>query len=86
MNDNGPSCRYVVNVIQRIRTADGSEKIASHGSIIGYDGASIRRSMTCDKPKYMSQQGSHMIKTTTEKLKGLTCFVLVQQDKKPCIC
>ncbi|HET7643881.1 MAG TPA: hypothetical protein VFK40_10265, partial [Nitrososphaeraceae archaeon] len=51
MVDNGPGCRYVVNSIVRIRTASGEEKIYSQGQIIGYDGASIRRSMGCDKPE-----------------------------------
>jgi hypothetical protein len=51
MPDNGPTCRYIVNTIVRIRTADGSEKLYSQGQLIGYNGASIRRSMACDKPE-----------------------------------
>ncbi|HJT83400.1 MAG TPA: hypothetical protein VJ697_02865 [Nitrososphaeraceae archaeon] len=50
MPDNGPGCRHVVNSIIRIRLADGSsEKLYSLGTLIGYDGASLRRSMACDK-------------------------------------
>ena len=51
MIDDGPTCRYVVNTIVRIRTADGSEKLYSLGQLIGYDGASIRRTMGCSKPE-----------------------------------
>ena len=49
MPDNGPACRHVVSTIVRIRTTDGSEKLYSLGQLIGVDGASIRRSMACDK-------------------------------------
>jgi hypothetical protein len=51
MPDNGPACRYIVNTIVRIRTLDGSEKLYSIGQLIGYDGASIRRTMPCYKPE-----------------------------------
>lgn len=51
MSDNGPSCRHVIHTIIRIKTLDGSEKLYSLGELIGYDGASIRRSMGCDKPE-----------------------------------
>ena len=51
MVDNGPACRHVVNTIIRIKTADGSEKLYSLGQLIGYDGASIRRTMGCKKPE-----------------------------------
>ena len=51
MSDNGPSCRHVVHTIVRIKTLDGSEKLYSLGELIGYDGASIRRSMGCNKPE-----------------------------------
>jgi hypothetical protein len=51
MPDNGPACRHIVNTIVRIRLADGSEKLYSLGQLIGYDGASIRRTMACDKPE-----------------------------------
>ena len=51
MIDNGPACRHVVNTIVRIKTLDGSEKLYSLGELIGYDGASIRRSMACHKPE-----------------------------------
>jgi hypothetical protein len=51
MPDNGPACRHVVNTIIRIRALNGSEKLYSLGELIGYDGASIRRSMGCNKPE-----------------------------------
>ena len=51
MPDNGASCRHVIHTIIRIRTLDGSEKLYSLGELIGYDGASIRRSMGCNKPE-----------------------------------
>jgi hypothetical protein len=52
MPDKDPrACRHIVNTIVRIRLADGSEKLYSLGQLIGYDGASIRRSMACDKPE-----------------------------------
>ena len=50
-HDNGAACRHIINTIIRIRTLDGSEKLYSLGEFIGYDGASIRRSMGCDKPE-----------------------------------
>ena len=51
MVDNGASCRHIVNTIISIETVDGSEKLYSLGELIGYDGASIRRSMGCNKPE-----------------------------------
>ena len=52
MVDNGPACRHIVGSIVRIRLTDGSEKLYSiGGQLIGYDGASIRRTMACDKPE-----------------------------------
>ena len=51
MIDDGPTCRHVVHTIIRIKTLDGSEKLYSLGELIGYDGASIRRSMGCNKPE-----------------------------------
>ena len=51
MPNNGPACRHVIHTIIRIKTLDGSEKLCSLGELIGYDGASIRRSMGCNKPE-----------------------------------
>jgi hypothetical protein len=51
MSDNGPACRHVVHTIIRLRSLDGSEKLYSLGELIGYDGASIRRSIGCNKPE-----------------------------------
>ena len=51
MIDQGAACRHVIHTIIRIKTLDGSEKLYSLGELIGYDGASIRRSMGCDKPE-----------------------------------
>lgn len=51
MPDNGPACRHVVHTIIRLRSLDGSEKLYSLGELIGYDGASIRRSIGCNKPE-----------------------------------
>jgi hypothetical protein len=51
MPDNGPACRHIIHIIVRIKTLEGSEKLYSLGQIIGYDGASIRRTMGCDKPE-----------------------------------
>ncbi|HJT85423.1 MAG TPA: hypothetical protein VJ697_13165 [Nitrososphaeraceae archaeon] len=51
MPDNGPACRYVIHTIVRIKTLQNSEKLYSLGQLIGYDGASIRRTMACDKPE-----------------------------------
>jgi hypothetical protein len=52
MPDKDPrTCRHVVNTIIRIKTFDGSEKLYSLGTLIGYDGASIRRTMACEKPE-----------------------------------
>lgn len=51
MIDQGPACRHVVNTIVRIRTFSNEEKLYSLGQLIGYDGASIRRTMGCQKPE-----------------------------------
>lgn len=51
MPDNGPTCRYVIHTIIRIKTLDNSEKLCSLGELIGVDGASIRRSMGLNKPE-----------------------------------
>ena len=67
MPDNGAACRHIVNTIVRIRTADNSEKLYSLGTLIGYDGASIRRSMACDKSEIVETVKFGYEKTYNQK-------------------
>ena len=78
MSDNGPACRHVVNTIIRIKTLDGSQKIYSLGELIGYDGASIRRSMACDKPEVVETVRFGQEKKYNQQTRRFDVILLVQ--------
>ena len=76
MSDSGAACRHIINTIVRIRTTDGSEKLYSLGQLIGYDGASIRRTMACDKPKVVESVKFGYDKTYNSKTRRFDVFTI----------
>ena len=72
--DSGPACRHVIHTIIRIKALDGSEKLYSLGELIGYDGASIRRSMGCDKPEVWEAVRFGFEKTYNQKTRRFDIY------------
>ncbi len=50
-DENGNGAQYKVNHIVRIRLVDGSEKLYSHGQLVGANSFKDRKTFPCDKPE-----------------------------------